>query len=247
MPSKLKERTIKLLKEDIEFRYTVAGLIGLDEILKRLDKHDEKFIEILKRLDKHEERFIQIFERLDRHEEELIRLREDMNKGFAKYDEEIRKLREDMITGFKRHDEELIKLREDMIKGFELIERHISALGARWGIMVEDAFREGLKGLIEKEFNFKIEKWKEYDNEGFVYGYPSLVEIDIAIKDEKIILIEIKSHIRSSDVSIFNRKSIFYERRTNKKPYRLLMITPYADEEAINASKNFQIEIYTKF
>ncbi|MEM3406933.1 MAG: DUF3782 domain-containing protein [Nitrososphaerota archaeon] len=210
MPSKLKEKMIKLLKEDIEFRYTVAGLIGLDEILKRLDKHEERFIEILKRLDKHDERFIQIFERLDRHEEELVRLREDMNKGF------------------------------------ELVERHISALGARWGIMAEDAFREGIKGLIEKEFNFKIEKWKEYDNEGFVYGYPSLVEIDIAIKDEKIILIEIKSHIRSSDVSIFNRKSIFYERKTNKKPYRLLMITPYADEDAINASKNFQIEIYTK-
>lgn len=210
MPSKLKEKMIKLLKEDIEFRYTVAGLIGLDEILKRLDKHEERFIEILKRLDKHDERFIQIFERLDRHEEELVRLREDMNKGF------------------------------------ELVERHISALGARWGIMAEDAFREGIKGLIEKEFNFKIEKWKDYDNEGFVYGYPSLVEIDIAIKDEKIILIEIKSHIRSSDVSIFNRKSIFYERKTNKKPYRLLMITPYADEDAINASKNFQIEIYTK-
>lgn len=224
MPSKLKERMIKLLKEDIEFRYTVAGLIGLDEILKRLNKHDEKFIEILERLDKHEERFIEILKRLDKHDERFIQIFERLD----------------------RHEEELVRLREDMNKGFELIERHISVLGARWGIMAEDAFREGIKGLIEKEFNFKIEKWKDYDNEGFVYGYPSLVEIDIAIKDEKIILIEIKSHIRSSDVSIFNRKSIFYERKTNKKPYRLLMITPYADEDAINASKNFQIEIYTK-
>lgn len=224
MPSKLKERMIKLLKEDIEFRYTVAGLIGLDEILKRLNKHDEKFIEILERLNKHEERFIEILKRLDKHDERFIQIFERLD----------------------RHEEELVRLREDMNKGFELIERHISVLGARWGIMAEDAFREGIKGLIEKEFNFKIEKWKDYDNEGFVYGYPSLVEIDIAIKDEKIILIEIKSHIRSSDVSIFNRKSIFYERKTNKKPYRLLMITPYADEDAINASKNFQIEIYTK-
>jgi len=30
-----------------------------------------------------------------------------------------------------KHEEELIKLREDMNRGFELIERYISALGAR--------------------------------------------------------------------------------------------------------------------
>jgi hypothetical protein len=35
-----------------------------------------------------------------------------------------------------------------MIRGFELVERHISALGARWGIMAENAFRESLKGLL---------------------------------------------------------------------------------------------------
>ena len=80
----LKSRILKLLKEDEEFRYAVAGLLGLEEILKRLD----------------------------RHEAELVRLREDMNRGF------------------------------------ELIERHISALGARWGLMAEDAFREGLTGII---------------------------------------------------------------------------------------------------
>jgi hypothetical protein len=95
MSSQLKQRFLKLLKEDEEFRYAVAGLLGLEEILKRLD----------------------------RHEEQLVKLREDMNK-----------------------------LREDMNRGFELIERRISALGARWGLQTEEAFREGLKGILEKEF-----------------------------------------------------------------------------------------------
>ena len=67
MSSQLKQRFLKLLKEDEEFRYAVAGLLGLEEILKRLD----------------------------------------------------------------RHEEQLVKLREDMNRGFELIERKISALGAR--------------------------------------------------------------------------------------------------------------------
>jgi hypothetical protein len=54
MSSQLKQRFLKLLKEDEEFRYAVAGLLGLEEILKRLD----------------------------RHEEQLVKLREDMNRGF---------------------------------------------------------------------------------------------------------------------------------------------------------------------
>jgi len=194
--SRLKKEFLELLEKDKEFRYTVAGLIGLNEILNRLNKHDEKFIEILKRLDKHEE--------------------------------------------------ELVKLREDMNRGFEIVEKHISALGARWGIMTENAFREGIKGLLEKEFNIKIERWKDYDNEGIVYGYPSPIEIDIALKDEKIILIEITSHARASDISLFKKKCIFYEKKTGKIPSRLIVVTPYADENAINTSKKLNIEIYTK-
>ena len=37
MSSKIKREIMRLLKEDEEFRYMVAGLIGLEEILKRLD------------------------------------------------------------------------------------------------------------------------------------------------------------------------------------------------------------------
>ena len=143
MLSELKSKILKLLKEDEEFRYAVAGLIGLEEILKRLD----------------------------RHEEELVKLREDMNK-----------LREDMN-----------KLREDMNRGFELVNRHISAIGARWGIMAEEAFREGLRGLLEKEIGLKVDRWICFDEAGLVYGYPSQVEVDIAVKDDKLILIEVSS------------------------------------------------------
>jgi ribosomal protein L7Ae-like RNA K-turn-binding protein len=55
----LKSRMLRLLREDEEFRYAVAGLLGLEEILKRLD----------------------------RHEAELVRLREDMNKTKRGYEQ----------------------------------------------------------------------------------------------------------------------------------------------------------------
>jgi len=203
----LKSEILRLLKEDEEFRYTVAGLIGLEEVLKRLD----------------------------RHESELVKLREDMNK-----------LREDMNKGFKRHDEEIAKLREDMNKGFELVNRHISALGARWGLMAEEAFREGLRGLLERELGFKVEKWKTYDEFGKVFGYPSEVEIDITMSDKKLILIEVSSHTKASDIFQFKKKAELYQEKTGRKPDRLLIVTPYIDEKAIEASKQLGIEVYTK-
>ena len=192
----LKSRMLKLLKEDEEFRYAVAGLIGLDEILKRLD----------------------------RHEAELVKLRQDMV--------ELRR--------------EMVELREDMVKGFELVNRHISALGARWGLMAEEAFREGLRGVLEKEMGFKVERWRTYDESGKVFGYPSEVKVDVTIKDEKLILIEVSSHMKASDIYQFKRKADLYEEKTGRKPDRLIAVTPYIDEKAIEASKRLGIEVYTK-
>ncbi len=257
----LKSRILRLLREDEEFRHAVAGLIGLQEILERLDKHEERFIRIEEEIKRLREDMNKGFERHDielaklredmnrgfeRYDSELTRLREDMNKGFERYDNELAKLREDMNRGFERYDNELAKLREDMNRGFELVNRHISALGARWGLMAEEAFIEGLKGVLEKEFGLKVEKWKTYDETGKVFGYPSEVEIDITVKDGKIILIEVSSHMRASDVSEFKRKAELYEEKTGKKPDELIAITPYIDEKALETSRRLGIEVYTK-
>jgi hypothetical protein len=211
---RLKSRILRMLKEDEEFRYAVAGLIGLEEILKRLDRHEEEIRRIW---------------------QEIERLREDMVKGFERHDREIQRLTEEMN-----------RLREDMVKGFELVNRHISALGARWGIMTEDAFREELRGILEKEFGVKVERWVARDEDGMVYGFSSVIEIDIAIKDGKTMLIEISSSVDRSKVAAFLRKAKLYEKKTGIKPERLIMVTPYADENAIEAAKEVNIEIYTK-
>jgi len=254
---RLKSRILKLLREDEEFRYAVAGLIGLDEILKRLDRHESHIIEILKRLDRHEQEIARLREDMnrlredmirgfERHDKEIAKLREDMMKGFERHDREIERLREDMIKGFERHDREIEKLREDMMKGFEAVNRQISALGARWGLMSEEAFREGLRGILEKEFGVKVEKWRTYDEEGLVYGYSSEIEVDLVVKDGKTLLIEISSHVRPSDVTSFVKKAELYERKTGKRPDRLIMVTPYVEEKAIEAAMRRGVEVYTR-
>jgi len=211
---RLKSRILRMLKEDEEFRYAVAGLIGLEEILKRLDRHEEE---------------------IARLREDMVKLREDMMKMFEKHEER-----------FARIEQELVRLREDMMKGFDLVNRHISAIGARWGIMTEDAFREGLRGILEKEFGVKVERWVTKDEDGIFYGFGSVIEIGVAVKDGKTMLIEISSHMGLSDVAAFLRKAKLYERKTGIKPDRLIMVTPYAEDIAIKAAKEVGVEVYTR-
>jgi hypothetical protein len=132
------------------------------------------------------------------------------------------------------------------MRGFDLVNRHISAIGARWDIMAEDTFREGLRGILEKEFGVKVERWIARDEDGIVYGFRNVIEIDIAVKDGKTLLIEISSRVGPSDVAALLRKAQLYERKTGIKPDRLLMVTPYADEDAIEAAKEVGVEVYTK-
>jgi len=200
---RLKSRMLKMLKEDEEFRYAVAGLLGLEEILKRLDRHEDEVRRIW---------------------QEIEKLREDMNK-----------LREDMMKGFELMDRRITRL-----------ENLISAIGARWGIMAEDAFRGGLRGILEKEFGVKVERWITIDEEGIVYGFKSVIEVDIAIKDGKTMLIKISSSVDKSKVAAFLRKAQLYEKKTGIRPDRLIKVTPYAEDAAVEAAKEVGVEVYTR-
>jgi len=75
MSRKLKSEFMKLLREDEEFRYAVAGLIGLEEILKRLDKHEEELIKLREETNK-----LRI--ETNKLRIETNKLREDFNKAF---------------------------------------------------------------------------------------------------------------------------------------------------------------------
>jgi len=55
------------------------------------------------------------------------------------------------------------------------------------GLIAEGAFKESLRKLLEKKFGFKVERWKEYDERGKVFGCLSEVELDFIIRDGKII------------------------------------------------------------
>ncbi|MEM2410162.1 MAG: hypothetical protein QXF87_06570, partial [Thermofilaceae archaeon] len=65
------------------------------------------------------------------------------------------------------------------------------------------------------------------------------------VKDGELILVEVASHVKQSDVSTFKRKAEFYAEKTGRKPDKLIIVSPYVDESALRAAKQLGIEVYT--
>ena len=223
--AQLKAELLRLLREDEEFRYAAAGLLGLREVLDAIRSLQEQ---------------------VARNTEAIQALQEqvrDLQAQVRDLQEQVRGLQEQMVSLQKqvaRHSEVL----ERHSTRIEELARSIQALGARWGILAEESFRNVMKGVIERHFGGRVRRWTYYDAEGLVFGRPSLVEVDLLIRDEEHILMEVKSSISRADVLELWRVGQLYERLTGVKP-RLAVVSPYVRDEARKAAEELGIEIYT--
>jgi hypothetical protein len=120
----------------------------------------------------------------------------------------------------------------------------IGGLGARWGIQTEEAFRQGMWTILH-EVGFTSERFLEYDAAGEVFGQPDQVELDVVVKDGKVIVAEVKSALDSGNTYLFDRKVAFYMRKTGRQVDRKLIVTPYADNRAKEVGLRLGVEICT--
>ena len=120
----------------------------------------------------------------------------------------------------------------------------IGALGSRWGLLSEGAFRDGLKAILEESFGVKVERYEDYDHDGIVFGQPDQIEMDVIIYNGTLILCEIKSSISKSEMYTFWRKKEFYEKKHDRKASRVMVISPMIDNTAKKVAENLNIELY---
>ena len=121
----------------------------------------------------------------------------------------------------------------------------LGALGARWGLNSEQSFRNGLKGILEDNFDVKVVTINDFDDDGDVFGRPDQVELDIIIKNGVLIICELKSSMSKSDMYIFERKVRWYEKRHNREASKMIVISPMVDDRAKKVADDLWIEIYT--
>ncbi len=111
MSERLKKEFIELLEKDREFRYTVAGYLGLSEVLRRMDATEEDIRKLLENQNKLWEEVRALREGQNRLWEEVRALRENQNKLW----EEVRALRENQNRLWENQNklwEEVRALRE---------------------------------------------------------------------------------------------------------------------------------------
>jgi len=202
-----------------------------------------------------EDRFYQLLAELRRdREENQAELRNDREEQARKWDENQAELRNDreeqarkwegQNRKWEENQAELKRLHEEIMAQAQKFDRSIGALGSRWGLQSEKAFRDALAGILEKNFGVEVLNINEYDEQGVVFGRPDQVELDIIIKNGLLLICELKSSIDKAGMYIFERKARFYEQRHQRTADRLIVISPMIDARALKVADQLGIETY---
>ena len=168
-------------------------------------------------------------------------LREESEQRWAEFREEIQVLREES----NQLREESRASRAYLDNELTRFHHTVQGLGARWGLMSEEAFRNGLAAILTDELGFRVERYEGYDDSGSVFGQPEQVEMDVIIRNGLVVAIEIKSSVTRGDLSLFQRKIAFFEQTENVTVNRRFFISPFVDPNAVGLAARMGIELCT--
>ena len=153
--------------------------------------------------------------------EELKRLEERVNSI-----EERMATKEELRAVETSLREEMRKVEASLREEMKRLWLALNALGARWGMFSEDAFRNGVREPL-KDAGYTVDRWVYYDDKGYVYGYPSEVELDIIIKDGRTLAVEITSALRRGDLQQIKRKVELFSTVTGRRVDAVYVVTPF--------------------
>ncbi|RUM47666.1 MAG: hypothetical protein DSY37_01815 [Hyperthermus sp.] len=226
-----KERFLRALEEDREFRHAVMGLLGFREILERISRIEERQQELERRMVELAERQQRLEERVARLEERMVELEERM----LKLEERVTRLEEAMV----KLGERMARLEERMLEAT----RVVMVVAHRFGVVSEEAFRKALSYIVEETLGAAlVRRWIHRDEEGLVYGHPSIVEADVVVRNGVHILVEIKSRVSRADVAELYRVGRLYERVEGVRP-RLLIVGGFIDSNAAELAQRLGVEL----
>jgi hypothetical protein len=170
---------------------------------------------------------------------------EEQNRKWDEQKKEDQIKWEEQRLKWQEQDRKFREVHEEIMAQAKRIDRSIGALGARWGMQSERAFRNALAGILEETFGVQVINVNEYDDKGEVFGRPEQVELDVIIKNGVLLICELKSSIDKAGMYSFERKARFYEKRHARKANRLIVISPMIDDKARKVGEKLGIEMYS--
>jgi hypothetical protein len=250
MPPRRQSPTARLiteLREDPELREQLIQVLGdgvatreaLAEQARILDRHTSAIEKLTLAVEAQGKR---IEEQGKRIEEQGKRI-EEQGKRIEEQGKRIEEQGKRIEEQGKRIEEQGKRI-EEQGKRVEEAFRRVEALGARWGIQSEEAFREGMRTVLERRFGARVRHWEGFDSEGIVFGHPASVELDLVVSNGETLVIEVKSHVSTGDLAAFERKAELYDKQAGVRAARLV-VSPSVDPRAAKMAQDLGIEIST--
>ena len=240
-----RERVLTIVKQDLpllieqdgEIRSAVSRLLGssMAPALERIDRVLEEL-----RRDREEST-----RRWDEGQRALAAMREEHDRKWNEGQRALAATREEQDRKWDEGNARWNKVHDEIMAFEKRIQSSITAIGARWGMHSESAWRNGLRAILETDFGVKVENVVEFDEKGEVFGRADQIELDVVIYDRKMILIELKSSMSRPDMYVFERKIRFYERFSGRKADRCIVVSPMVDPRALEIARSFHIECYS--
>ena len=182
-----------------------------------------------------------------RFDQLLGELRRDREEQSLKWAEQNRKWEESRAESDRKWAEQTEQNKRLWLEVGEQksrLDRKIGALGARWGIGSERAFRHALAAVLTESFGVEVLNINEYDDAGEVFGRPDQIELDIIVRNGTLIIFELKSSTDRSQLYIFSRKIAFYEKRHQRTADRKILVSPFIHPRAQELAQELGIETY---
>ncbi len=124
-----------------------------------------------------------------------------------------------------RLEEVVARIEERLNRMGKRIMRCLNAFGARWGLRSERAWQEGMRAVLET-VGFEMERWVAFDAQGDVFNYPSDVELDVVVRNGRVLVVELRTSVSRDALPTLERKVGFYERQTGRQVSRRILVTP---------------------
>ncbi len=225
----------------------------IEALERRMDAFEQRMEELREDFNRQmalQAQRIEVLERrMDAFEQRMEDLRRDFNQRMEDLRRDFNQRMEDLRRDFNQQILRLTERHESLEKrvdrGFARLEATLGAIGARWGLMAEESFRAGMAGILRDQFGWQVEHVLMMDTEGYVFGRPDQLEIDIAIHNGAHWLVEIRSSMSKPDMYTFVRKVELYERLREVQVARRIVISPMIHPQAKEVAERLNIELYT--
>jgi hypothetical protein len=150
-----------------------------------------------------------------------------------------------ILEGHTRLLEEHGRRLEELTRAVGELKVAMGSLGRRWGRDLERTVLELYRHALEERGvdPGKVERFVYTDVDGRFYRRGARIEVDVYIHDERMYLIEVKSHAELDHVEWFYDKTQIVERILGRKAEKLILVAVNIDKEALERARELGIDV----